>query len=158
MLKPITKTNLKPLILHWIGDNDVDKTQLDLKKYLESGDCVVRPGGNPSKITLKELTYSDILFLYDYLNLNSTDVQDRQLYNRTTIVTVARLAIMNIEGLKLQFESKAGHRLLSRDDTESLMQVTESVTVENHEEIISLIDWIGGLMFNRYLFRRQSQG
>ncbi len=158
MLKPIIKTNLKPLILHWIGDSDIDKSQLDIKKYLESGDCVVRPGGNPSKITLKELTYNDILFLYDFLNLNLTDLQDKQLYNRTTIITVARLAIMSIEGLKLQFESKAGHRMLAQDDTESLMQVTESVTIEDHEEIINLIDWIGGLMFSRYLFRRQSKG
>lgn len=158
MLKPITKTNLKPLILYWIGDMDIDKSQVDIKKYLESGDCPVRPGGNPAKITLKELTYSDVLFMYDFLNLKSNDVQDQQLYNRTTIITVARLAIMSIEGIKLQFESRAGHRILSLDDTESLMQVTESVTIEDHEEIISLVDWIGGLMFSRYLFRRRNQG
>ncbi len=154
MIKPITKTNLNPLIVHWIGDSDVDKEKTDINKYLESGDCVVKPNGNPAKITIKELTYSDIMFIYDYLGLKPEDFQAKNVFQRTLTITVARLAIQQIEGLPLKFENKAGNRMLIKEDADALLQCVEIIKDNGKEDVLSLIDWIGGMAYQRAIFRQ----
>lgn len=129
MLRPIIKQNLSPFTLTWIGDDAVDIEKTDIKQYLKTGDgLVLKSNCKPSKIICRELTQEDICLVSDMMGLTRGI---KQVYDTTFLYILARLAIQEIEGIPLDFETRCGKKMLTEAAAEALSTFQEQVKLGN---------------------------